>query len=138
MCSKLDFEFAQLLLQQCGHDTVRTTNEDGSLPLHLAVQHRAPWPVLELLIDHYPQALDIKDAKGDVPLHKAFQTVTKMHVLVRLAQLNHHALNRINVKGLKPLDCASVLVEKRFKRARMWYNIRKAYCPYCIRNRFHD
>jgi len=131
----LNLELAELLLYRCKPDTVFRANEDGSLPLHLACQHRAPWSVLQLLIDHYPEALVTKDKCGNVPLHKAFQTVTQMPVLVRLAQEDHHALAKRNLKKKTPEDCASELMQKKFRRARYWYNLRMAYCPFCIRTK---
>jgi len=136
MARTLTPEFCEKLLEYCSYETIQEANEDGSLPLHLAVQNRASMPVLQLIIDYYPEALDIKDEKGNTPMHKAFQTTTEMHVLVRLAQQNPHAMNRRNKKGQKPLDIASVALEKKFIRARRWYNIRMAYCPCCIRMKF--
>lgn len=133
MHRQLTVEFAEMLLEKCSYETTRKVNEDQSLPLHLAVQSRAPMPVLQLLIDHYPEALICKDKKGNVPLHKAFQTTTEMHVLVRLAQQNHKALVKRNKRGNTPEDCASEILQKSFRRARYWYNIRRAYCPICIR-----
>jgi hypothetical protein len=100
------------------------------------VEHKAPMPVLKLLIDHYPEALICKDKAGNVPLHKAFQTTTPLATLVRLAQEDHHALRKRNKRGRTPEDCANPLVLKRFKRARIWYNLRKAYCPICIRQKY--
>lgn len=135
---KLDLELADRLLEQCHYETVQIANEDGALPLHLAVSNRASWPVLQLLIDHYPEALDIKDDKGNVPLHRAFMTTTKMHVLVRLAQAHPRAHHRINKRGKIPLDLASLELEKRFKRASRWYNLRMAFCPCCIRMKFAE
>lgn len=130
---QLTVDFAELLLDKCSFDTIRKVNEEQSLPLHLAVQYKAAMPVLQLLIDHYPEALLCKDTKGNVPLHKAFQNLTPMPILVRLAQQNHHALCRRNNRGDTPMECAPLLLQKQFKRARYWYNLRKAYCPICIR-----
>jgi ankyrin repeat protein len=131
---QMTVDFAEMLLDKCNPDTVRQVNEEESLPLHVAVQHRASWPVLSLLIDLYPDALLYKDKKGNVPLHKAFQTSTEMYVLIRLSQQNYHQLSKLNQRGLKPMECASEIVQKNFRRARYWYNIRKAYCPICIRS----
>ena len=130
---QLTVEFAELLLDRCDPETVCKVNEDQCLPLHVAVQHRASWPVLRLLIDLHPDALLFKDKKGNIPLHKAFQTNTEMHVLVRLAQEDRHQLSKRNQRGYRPMECASPVVQKNFRRARYWYNVRKAYCPVCIR-----
>lgn len=130
---QLTVEFAEILLDRCDPDTVRKVNEDQCLPLHIAVQYRACWPVLRLLIDLYPEALLCKDKKGNVPLHKAFQTSTEMFILVRLAQENHRQLSKRNQRGYRPVECASPTIQKNFRRARYWYNLRKAYCPICIR-----
>jgi len=136
-CRRLTYSFASLLLEQCSYETIQQPNEEGALPLHLAVTNRSPWPVLELLIDHYPKALDIKDKKGNVPMHRAFlQKSTEMHVLVRLAQRNPHAMNRQNKKGRVPIDLCTLETEKKFKRARKWYNFRMAYFPCCICMKF--
>ena len=135
---KLTLQVVELLLEHCDFSTLQHPNEDGALPLHLAVSQRAPWPVLEMIVDHYPEALDIKDTKGNVPLHRAFMTTTEMHVLVRLAHANHHALKRINKKGKIPLDLTTLALEKQFNRARKWYNIRLAFCPCCIRRKFPE
>lgn len=132
---QLTVEFAEILLDRCDPDTVRKVNEDQCLPLHVAVQHRASWEVLRLLIDLHPDALLVKDKKGNVPLHKAFQTSTEMFVLVRLAQEDPKQLSKRNQKGYRPMECASPTVQKNFRRARYWYNVRKAFCPVCIRKK---
>jgi ankyrin repeat protein len=134
MQRQLTVELAELLLDRCSYDVIRKVNEDQSLPLHLAAQYRASLPVLQLLIDHYPEGLLCKDKNGNIPLHKAFQaTYNEMSTLVRMAQQNHRQLSKRNKRDQKPMDCASDVIKKRFRRARYWYNVRKAYCPICIR-----
>jgi ankyrin repeat protein len=133
---QISIDFATHLLDKCDPDTVRKVNDDQSLPLHVAVQHRASWPVLQLLIDLYPEALLLKDKKGNIPLHLAFQTNTEMPVLVRLAQQNHRQFNKKNSRGFTPTKCASPTIQLSFRRARYWYNLRKAYCPICIRYKY--
>lgn len=133
MYRQLTVEYCESLLDYVTFDTIRQTNDDLSLPLHLAVQHKAPMRVLQLLIDYYPDALMHKDKRGNLPMHKAFQNNTNIHTLVRLAQRNHLALNRRNKRHELPEDCAGPLLQKRFRRARRWYNLRMAFCPRCIR-----
>jgi ankyrin repeat protein len=134
MQRQLTVDLAELLLDRCSYDAIRKVNEDQSLPLHLAAQYRASLPVLQLLIDHYPEALLCKDKDGNVPLHKAFQTTSpELPTLVRMAQQNHLQLSKRNKRGQLPAECASLVMQKRFRRARYWYNLRKAYCPSCIR-----
>lgn len=131
----LTVELAEWLLDKTSEDTIRMVNEEQSLPLHLAVHHRSPMPVLQLLIDHYPEALICKDKAGNVPLHKAFQNWTAVPVLVRLAQENHRALSKKNKRGRTPEACANPIVLKSFRRARMWFIMKKAFCPFCIREK---
>ena len=134
MQRQLTVDLAELLLGRCSYDAIRKVNEDQSLPLHLAAQYRASLPVLQLLIDHYPEALLCQDKQGNIPLHKAFQTTsTEMSTLVRMAQQNRRQLSKRNKRGQRPAECASDVMQKRFRRARYWYNVRKAYCPICIR-----
>jgi ankyrin repeat protein len=38
-------------------------------PLHLAVMHRAPLRILQLVVDAYPAALYLQDSEGWSPLH---------------------------------------------------------------------
>jgi ankyrin repeat protein len=135
-CRQIDVPLCELLLVHCDPNDLCKPNDQGSLPLHLACQYRAPWPVMKLLIDEYPEALVTKDGKGNVPLHKAFQTITELPVLVRIAHADYHALYKRNQRGLAPTDCcANEKFHKRFRRGLYWYNLRSAYCPICIRQK---
>jgi ankyrin repeat protein len=129
----MDVDFVQLLLDKCSYQIMKQTNKEGCLPLHIACQSRLPYDVLALMIDYYPPALLAVDQRGNTPLHKAFQCCsTELKTLVRLSQLEHRALQKRNVRGDRPEDCVGALVQKRFRRARVWYNVRMAYCPVCI------
>jgi len=47
---------------------VRCRNDEGMLPLHQCFKHGNEDKVLELLLDVFPEALDVVDDKGRVPL----------------------------------------------------------------------
>jgi ankyrin repeat protein len=129
----MDIDFVQLLLDKCSYQIMKQCNKDGCLPLHIACQSRLSYDVIALMVEYYPQGLMAVDTKGNTPLHKAFQCCsTELKTLVRLAQLEHRALYKRNKRGDRPEDCVGPLVQKRFRRARLWYNARVAYCPVCI------
>lgn len=134
MCRTLTAEFAEDLLVKCSSATIRKPNNDGALPLHIACQHRLPLDVLSVLMDHYHDALLHKDQRGNTPLHKAFQaSTTEMTTLVLMAHREYRAVYRKNARGETPQDCVPASKQKAFNRARTWYNLRRAYCPICVR-----
>lgn len=133
MCRTMTVEFVEDLLDKCSYATITKTNEEESLPLHIACQHRLEYDVIRVLIDHYREGLLAKDKRGNTPLHKAFQTTTELKTLVLIAHQDHRAVYRKNKRGDTPPDCVSPAIQKSFRRSRAWYNLRRAYCPVCVR-----
>ena len=46
----------------------RHRDDQGMLPIHLAIRIESPVPVVQLLLMAYPAALDVQDRKGRIPL----------------------------------------------------------------------
>jgi hypothetical protein len=67
-------------------------NRDGCLPLRLAVRHRPNVETVQFLVDACPQALQVTENSGWVPLHHASHCKAPMPVLVVLVSAWEAAL----------------------------------------------
>lgn len=52
-------------------DMVRSADNNGSLPLHVACRYGAPLPIVKRLFQLYEESATIKDNQGELALHKA-------------------------------------------------------------------
>ena len=62
-------KLAQLLAKS--PKAARKKDKSGRLPLHLALESKAPEATTKLLVDAFPEAAREKDKDGSLPLHLA-------------------------------------------------------------------
>lgn len=74
------------------------------LPLHAALAHLAPLPIIEFLVALYPSALHLPDGKGNLPLHIAFMT-NAHDSSAFLLRSYPEGLMEANANGDLPVDC---------------------------------
>ena len=58
----------ELLLEKYP-EAIRTKNEDGDLPLHLAIKARKTKDIIQSLVEAYPDAIRVLDGDGNTCLH---------------------------------------------------------------------
>jgi ankyrin repeat protein len=81
-------------------------DNDGSLPLHVAVAHSAP-DMVRLLVELRPEALGTADNDGSLPLHVAVASTNLFLWIVRfLAKQRPEALGVADARGSIPLHIA--------------------------------
>ena len=66
---KLTLQHFRTLLSTLGTELVRTRNDSGKLPIHIAGRKKAPVEVLTLILEHDAATLHIADYSGALPLH---------------------------------------------------------------------
>lgn len=76
----------RFLLEICPTAT-KAVDMRGHLPLHLAVLAMAPYPAVELLVEHDPQSAVISDANGKTALEYALQTYGRQHMVTELLSM---------------------------------------------------
>ena len=86
-------------------DATRTSDFAGSLPLHNAIQGRAPLGAIKLLVNGNTDAINIPDRSGMLPLNIACQFST-VGVVKYLIQLSPGRLNACDVNNNFPLHHA--------------------------------
>ena len=62
----------------------KTTDKRGLLPLHVAVSHGAPLPIVECLLRTFPRAASVPDSDGATPLAHAVSKQANMDVIAAL------------------------------------------------------
>lgn len=85
-------------------------NEDGSIkwrqtPLHAAVNFNAPMKLLSKLLRIHPDAVRLRDDRGNLPLHLAFRNGLQEEKIALLAELFPDGVNAKNNRGKTPLEC---------------------------------
>jgi len=90
---------------------VSTTNAEGCLPLHLAVQGVPSYDsiaVVKFLVEAFPESLQTQNARGNLPLHVAVNPIPD-HIILP-AELVEYLLNQfpvaasqVNANGSLPL-----------------------------------
>lgn len=91
-------EFPESLLQG---------NNDGSLPLHLAVtRYKTSKEHVQFLLDACPEAAARADGLGQLPLHLAFHCREASDIVKRLVKVYPEALTVYNTRGYSPFHVA--------------------------------
>jgi ankyrin repeat protein len=83
-----------------------TGNSQGHLPLHHAIVNQAPIEVIDLLLDHCPQACKVQDKGGNLPLHLALQHQACKDTLIELLDVYTEACTIENYSFQYPLHLA--------------------------------
>ena len=73
-------------------------------PLHAAISHLAPLPIVQRIFDLYQEAIQCPDSNGNLPLHLAFTTNAK-DVSSFLLKAYPEALMVANDAGNLPIEC---------------------------------
>lgn len=84
---------------------MKTTDSNGSLPLHNAIRAKAPLGSIKLLVKGNPEAVNVPDGSGMCPLDIASQ-FSSLGVVKHLAELSPDRLNACDVKNNFPLHHA--------------------------------
>ena len=66
---KLTSQHFRTLLSILGIESIRTRDDNGKLPIHIACQNKAPVEVLALIVEHDVVTLHVADNTGALPLH---------------------------------------------------------------------
>lgn len=74
------------------------------LPLHAALVFRAPYSILELLLESYPHAASQKDDQGNLPLHLALRNEANWEIVEELLTVYPTAVLARDRKGRTPLE----------------------------------
>jgi ankyrin repeat protein len=53
--------------------TLEVCNKQGHYPLHTAITRECSFEMIQLLLDHFPQACQFADKNGNLPMHLALQ-----------------------------------------------------------------
>jgi len=76
----------------------------SQLPLHAALVFKAPFRLVQLLVEKYPRAVRCSDDQSMLPLHLAFRHAASDNVLHLLLKEYPAAMNAKDHKGREPLD----------------------------------
>jgi len=100
----LSFDQFCSLLYYLPAESIRSRNDDGSLPLHVACRKGTPLGYIRLLARKHSAALQTPDTTGALPLHIACQTATPLSLgLIRfLVEQEPAALHTPNNVGALP------------------------------------
>lgn len=77
------------------------------LPLHAAVERKAPLTLIQKMIEIYPDSIRCKDLEGDLPLHLSFKHDSPDGVVAYLLKTYPEAVGEKNNSGHQPVDYAS-------------------------------
>ena len=98
----------QTLLEAADAGCASERNENGQLPLHVAVWNGAPAEVLKTLLDAHPEAAQEKmDNSEWLPLHVALQAKASPKVVQMLLEAHPAAASTAAVYGWLPLHVAA-------------------------------
>jgi ankyrin repeat protein len=102
-------EVVRLLANGWDRALYEGTTTGGSLPLHVAVLHGAPWEVVRYLVDRAPDTLHVQDLRGRLPLHVAVEAPLAPGGVVELlaSRGGPRALLSRNPEGCLPLHVAA-------------------------------
>lgn len=69
--------------EACTDEILQTDSSNfNATPLHLAIDHQAPYEVIKCLVDHGPQATQMKEYRnGYIPLHSSIRMCSPLNVI---------------------------------------------------------
>lgn len=82
--------------------------EWSQLPLHAAICYEAPEPVVQKLLDMYPDALHETDGEGMLPIHLAFAYAASDAVILLLVKPFPECLQQKGPEGRLPHECCDL------------------------------
>eukprot|EP00986_Skeletonema_menzelii_P019752 scaffold29063_cov400-Skeletonema_menzelii.AAC.1 len=94
------------LLVEGNPAAVQTPNEDGRVPLHLAVKLRRSSEVIQVLINHdsHRKTLSIADLKGNTALHYACLSANYEIIALLLEKYGAASVSKRNLDGKLPIQ----------------------------------
>ena len=97
------------LLLKMWPESVKITDNDGRMPLHLACSRGAPFPVFQTVFQAFPQATLLPSAEDRYPLHMACLHNKRPEVILFLADRAAQVISQQDSLGFTPLHlaCAS-------------------------------
>lgn len=81
---------------------------DGSIPLHIACEYKAPLDVVQFLVKQWPDSVKTADIFGNLPLHKACANKASLAVIQYLVQQWPESVKHRNSEGKTPVDMAAL------------------------------
>jgi ankyrin repeat protein len=87
-------------------EALRVQDRFGNLPLHTALEFKASYDVLSMLLQAYPKAVEVKGESGCLPLHIALRKKLSSDVVKMILQAYPKALGELNEFGKSPLHVA--------------------------------
>ena len=101
---KLTLQHFRALLSTLDAELIRTRDDNGKLPIHIACQNKAPVEVLALFVEIDPATLQIADRNGALPLHDCCcGVVDNSSVICLIEQGGVSTLAARNQDGAMPL-----------------------------------
>lgn len=97
------------LLIKYGRDTLAETNKFGETPLHLALynaNHKTAHETVSLLLKCFPQAVHVRDKKGNLPIHVAATHGCSVKVAKDLLEVWPESIHETDATGLTPTELA--------------------------------
>ena len=101
---KLTVDYFQTLLQCFPDSSLRSPDNNGALPLHIACRTGAPIEIVHPLVLRHAAALHTRTNNGDLPLHAACRAAAPSLDAIRfLAEQDLNAVQAPNNNGALPL-----------------------------------
>jgi hypothetical protein len=82
--------------------------EWSQLPLHAAISHKAPFVVINMLVQLYPKGIQCTDQEGMLPIHLAFGFGASDQVLALLLEPFPSAMSVKGLGGRLPYECCDL------------------------------
>lgn len=123
-------DLLQLVLE-AAPETILETTPTGALPLHLACARFESWPMVQYLVDSFPESIQHPDNHGRFPLHYALDASRPESRVLQLL-LEHYPviLSFLDQDGYLPLH-------RILKKAKVQYDtvvdLLVQYCPGALR-----
>ncbi|GMI06500.1 hypothetical protein TrRE_jg2187 [Triparma retinervis] len=87
-------------------EEVSYQDADGNLPLHIALEHKAPLSLINALLSSHPAGAWHANVKGRLPLHTAAEHWVKLNVMRAVKEAYPAAVNRADMAGDLPISFA--------------------------------
>eukprot|EP01038_Epipyxis_sp_PR26KG_P006084 gene6084-8383_t len=88
-------------------NATKLKNNDGNLPLHLAINGKSSFETIQFILSSYPEALKIKNNEGNLPLHLASNGKSSFETIQFILASYPEAIEIKNNEGNLPLHLAS-------------------------------
>ena len=100
-------EFADWFAANNDDKWTKESDEDGDIPLHVGMLHKAPAEAIKLLVEAWPEGVNDKDKDGRTPLHCGMQFNAPAEAIHLLLNACPAAIKDKDNGGKTPLDFAA-------------------------------